>query len=725
MLDNKTSYIKLVLLSFILLLTIVILFYMFDERESIQKTISYIDENEEIIKFNFDSGYYNKTINVKLNLNKKISKHAQIFYTLDGNTPSKDSLLYKKPIKLKLKDNDIKVYNISAIIYYKGDYSKVINKTYVINNSIDNNLPIINIIINNYDLNDEVDGLFSEKHLSLRDAKYSKKADLIMFDTNGKKIINQNVGLLVSGAFSRYLPIKSLRLLALTNEKGEKEKISYEFNSGSSIVSQITKYHSLKLSANGQEQEYSYIRNSSINKLAYESNFDGYKDSDKCLVYINGEIYGVMNIEDSYSDSFIKNRYKLKEKNIEKYKMGDIKLFEKLEIYDKLENLDESTIKELEDLFDIDDLLLYYAIQLVSNNSDWPQNNYEVWRYNGEYDKNNKYSDGRFRFLLYDLDLVYFTKEYSLWKDWGVGVNKLGDLSSDSSSIFYRLMQNENYKNKFITIVNNLLNTSFNEDNVVNVFTEEYSKINNQVKLYMTDEEYENFQKYFNQTIEVIKNRDEELGKDLKKYLDAKKDYTINFKTDSGSMITIENINIYNDSEITYKYNSNNVTIKASSYPGYTFKYFVVNGERIKQNIINISNDCVVEAISEKNNDNLIISEIKSNSNDYIILTNVSNKTIDLNEYYLSDKKNNLLKYNLPKKNLKANQSIKIYGKNNLDSSFGDYVTSFNLKSAETVYVYNYKKKKLEDKIYVPDLNKKEIYFRDNNSNIFKIKLQK
>ena len=32
-----------------------------------------------------------------------------------------------------------------------------------------------------------------------------------------------------------------------------------------------------------------------------------------------------------------------------------------------------------------------------------------MWRYTGQYDAGNKYSDGRFRFLIYDTDLVFST----------------------------------------------------------------------------------------------------------------------------------------------------------------------------------------------------------------------------------------------------------------------------------------------------------------------------
>ena len=569
-------------------------------------------------------------------------------------------------------------------------------------------------------MNDETYGLFAKRNLELRNRKDGKKANIIVFDTNGAKLINQNVGLVISSGFSRYLPIKSMKFFPLD----KKEKIRYRFNNGSSNYSKVINYNSLRLSANGQEQEYAYVRNSSIHKLAAQSNFDGYKDIDKYLVFINGDIYGVMNIENMYSDSFLKDRFRLKENKVERHKENDIDFFKRIELYDKIDDLNEENKKELEEKVDIDNLLLYYAIELLTNNSDWPQNNYEAWKYNGNYDKNNKYTDGKYRFLLYDLDLTYLSEEDSIWKGWGVGTNKFYDLLHFEETVFYRLMKDDDYRNKFTTIVNNLNNTTFSKDNTVNVFTEEFNYIKDTVKLYKNEDEASDLDRYFQNTINYIENRNYDFSYDLRKYLDAKKDYTITFKTDSGSMINIENLNINNNSEITYTYSSNNVTLKGFSYPGYTFDHFVINGDVVNSDVVNVSSDSVVEAISKRNKTDLIISELKSNENDYIVLTNISDKKINLGNYYLSDKKVNLLKYQLPSKKLKPNQSVIVYGRSNIYSHLGDLVTSFNLKYNENIYLYNKKKNVIEDNVHIPKMNKEEVYFRENNSNIFKTKLK-
>lgn len=719
MLDNK-SYTKPTLLLFIIVFIIIIIFLSLDERKNLNKVLFFINSDENIIDFNYENGIYNKSLKIKLKLNNKIPSSAKIYYTINGNTPNKKSNFYKNPITLEKADEEIRMYDISAIIYYKGKYSKVERKSYVLTNkNID--IPVINIGIDEDDLYNTKYGLFANRNIDLRDKEDGKEANLTIIEND--TIINQDVKLLVSGAGSKIYDVKSLKIIA--NYDNNNGYLDFSLSSNSSNISQLIKYKTIRLSSNGQDQEYSFLRNSVIQKLAYESNFSGYKDIKRSIVFINGKYYGFMNIEQTYSDYFIKNRYALQDNEIEKYKLSENEIIEKLKLNKILKNINNpNNIKNLESKIDMDDLLLYYAIEFIVNNSDWPLKNLEIWKYNGTEVLNNKYSDGRYRFLLYDLDLSYFTEETSLWKDFEVGVNKFEEEMKNKESLFYKLMKSDYYRNKFITIVNNLLNTSFSEENVTNSFTEEYNKIMPYLNYYKTDNSPD-YEKHFIETIEIVEKRDNELNDDLRKYLNAKHEYNIEFKTDNGAMINIENINIYNNSNITYYYTSNEVLLKGMSCPGYDFKYFIVNGEKVEDDEIIISSESTIEAVSEKNDNNLIITELKSKSDDYIILTNISNKEINLSDYYISDKKKNLKKYNLPNKKLKSNQSIIIFGKTNLETKIGDYIASFNFKANENLYVYNSKKDRIENQIVVPKLNKKEIYYRVNNSNQFKIKLQK
>ena len=65
----------------------------------------------------------------------------------------------------------------------------------------------------------------------------------------------------------------------------------------------------------------------------------------------------------------------------------------------------------------MDNYLLYYAINILANNTDWPQNNFEIWKYDGPYIENNKYTDGRYRFLIYDTDLTYYSSKNEIFFD--------------------------------------------------------------------------------------------------------------------------------------------------------------------------------------------------------------------------------------------------------------------------------------------------------------------
>ena len=56
---------------------------------------------------------------------------------------------------------------------------------------------------------------------------------------------------------------------------------------------------------------------------------------------------------------------------------------------------DNNVYDEIQKLLDIDEFTNYMAIELYLGNSDWPNNNVKGYR---------SQDDGRFRFILFDLD---------------------------------------------------------------------------------------------------------------------------------------------------------------------------------------------------------------------------------------------------------------------------------------------------------------------------------
>ena len=121
---------------------------------------------------------------------------------------------------------------------------------------------------------------------------------------------------------------------------------------------------------------------------------------------------------------------------------------------------------------------------MYNNNEDWPGNNQKVWRYTGEYDEENKYTDGRYRFLLYDT-------EFSFGLYAGPSLNKADSFTfvsepngpawpnpPVSTLLFRKLMENEGFKERFLMTLTDHLNSRFTKTAVkdrIEFFREWYS----------------------------------------------------------------------------------------------------------------------------------------------------------------------------------------------------------------------------------------------------------
>ena len=169
--------------------------------------------------------------------------------------------------------------------------------------------------------------------------------------------------------------------------------------------------------------------------------------------------------------------------------------------------------------------------------------------------------------------------------------------------------------------------------------------------------------------------------------------------------------NYYTDINLTYNY---------VLYPGYHFKCWLVNGKEIYDEelvIHDMDTELNIEAVVEyDNNVDLIISEIYgSGDSDWIKLTNVSNETIYIDNYYLSDNNKNLYKYMIPNTYLDPNKSIVINGNKNY-YSIGDFICNFNFSNNEIIYLTH---ENIIDQIEVPRMSDMETYGRFGNSNTY------
>lgn len=306
-------------------------------------------------------------------------------------------------------------------------------------------------------------------------------ASFSYYDNNEEKL-NQLVEIDLHGAGSRYLFNKSFKLYA----KGELgvSSFNYPFFNTNNVYKRII------LRNSGQDANRTMFQDALNQKLVKNLNID-FQEYKPTILYVNSEYFGLFNLRERYDDYYFKLKYNIDEIDhydfIQGVKSGDEIHYN--ETINYALNNDVSLNNNYEHLIKLIDPINcgdYFISQIFINNRDWPINNYEMWRKRVLFNNfNEKHHDGRWRWLIKDTDDSFGFS----WPDGGVGVNDLnritlpqGDsIHNKSTLLFRKLLDNESYKDYFILRFQDLLNSTFQPDFIINRIIESKDLISNEM----------------------------------------------------------------------------------------------------------------------------------------------------------------------------------------------------------------------------------------------------
>ena len=766
---DKKKIVKLQLLLFVILFVASIEYYLFRENNDVFSILA--AQSKNAVYSSLPTGFYDNDLKIKLSKDGLLPYRAKIFYTTNGEDPDKYSKEYSEEIVIECEKQE-RVIPLKVVAYYKGKYSEVQNFTYIVCKDIKErfNMPIISITTNRENLYDFDEGLFvpgttyenairefdgdeyidqtiiSGNYRERNDDTWIRNAEVAMFNDEGKILNEDKIGFAISGGTSSAQYPKSLKLISNYQNELSQFEIQFLDTIEQANFSIVNYYNTIRIRSGTQSGVGGNIRSTLISELANEAQFDGCFTSKIVLVYLNGQFYGLMDMEQNYSDSFIKNKYNLEDASkVFKIKGNEKDCFKESGL-DKLFEQDltkEENQQELEKRVDIKNYLEYYAINFCINNTDWPQNNYELWYYTGDKDSNNPYTDGRARFLMYDMDMTFRTEKDGEWAE-DVFQRVVKESGKAGVTGFSKLIKIKKYRDLFITILLNYKKSTFNQENIINkinsikAYIEKESNIQFQTTGWIEDLERESDS--IESASKTILSR---IDKDIELLFDLDNIYEFSCSNPNGVTSRIINKTLYENESFQNKYYKGiDFEIEIIPNPGYILKNIIINGQKIsqyeekidqlvgKKYIIKISDSLIkdnkININFEAQSDDektLVISEISAKDyNDWIKISNYSKEEINLSEYYLSIKENSLLLYNLPNIKLKSGESIIIDGKKN-HFSIGDYICNFSISKYQTIYLTRCKGKnesqEIVDKVYVPKMQLNESYGRVHNSNIW------
>ena len=292
------------------------------------------------------------------------------------------------------------------------------------------------------------------------------------------EVLTQNCGIRIQGNYSRSDLQKGLRLYA--RDDYGKKNFKYAFFGENYVDFEgktMNKFKTLVLRNGGNCAFTAKFNDTYWQSLVSELDC-GTQKSRPCVVYINGEYWGLYVLQEDYTDNHMENLYGVDNNAVVIYK-GDAEALELgykldegelpegeeetyyfnelLNFFDKHDNLaDDANYAEFCKLVDPQSVMDYFAVQCFINNKwDWPGKNWSMWKTTTSDGVEDSYGDGRWRFLFYDMEFGGVSGEWdaktNTIKEDNYKPEGLLDFNTDNPAVlcFAYCMTNQGFRQEF------------------------------------------------------------------------------------------------------------------------------------------------------------------------------------------------------------------------------------------------------------------------------------
>ena len=320
-----------------------------------------------------------------------------------------------------------------------------------------------------------------------RGSEWEREASISIFE-NGKLTVEQNVGIRIKGSSTRNLQQKNFNIYARKKYGNDKIKSDTLLPNNKDINGNpITEYDSISLRSISEE---SRLRDQISNRLIKERILQSTYNFKNSVLFLNGEFWGMYAITEKFSNEFFASHYNISKKDVIFIKEQDIKegtpeeynnLLNFMRVYSNKDLSNENNYKEVCNIMDVDSLIEHYAANIYLATYDWPNHNFGLWKNNGNKIDGNLFSDGKWRFMTYDLDYT-IGKTYA---DFGGVEGYQYDMfrhmengkREPPTNLFVALLKNAEFKEKFINIFEEYANKIISKDKTNPIIQELYGDV--------------------------------------------------------------------------------------------------------------------------------------------------------------------------------------------------------------------------------------------------------
>ena len=241
-------------------------------------------------------------------------------------------------------------------------------------------------------------------------------------------------------------------------------------------------YSSLLLRASGNTR--AHITEGILNSIIKDDMDLDIRTYRPVVVYVNGEYWGLYSLMEKLNADLLENKYGIDKNQVDiiKYfinvfeasnnrkkvvQTGSDKEFNNLLNYLNTHNMqDNSVYNYLKSQIDVQNLINYWIVESYYANGDYPHNNVKIY----------KSSDGKWRWMLYDLDLCDFSNR--LLSDFlFLKINN----NIDWVTIMNKLAENNEFRDLYLTSLGKYLKTTFKPERVNAIIDKLVGEIENEM----------------------------------------------------------------------------------------------------------------------------------------------------------------------------------------------------------------------------------------------------
>ena len=430
--------------------------------------------------FSINGGYVSKGEKIKL----ETSDDSIIYYTIDGSTPTYKSKKYQDEIVINQT-------MVIRAISYRDNYieSDIESRTFFVGREHD--LPVISISTDNnniYGLN----GIFTmgsnaKPNYPYYGANFWKDIEVPIsfeFYENGKIGLSFNGGMKVFGAWSRGEAQKSVAIYL--RKKYGLQEITYPF-----FTDNVNTFTRFILRSGGQDFGKLKLKDAFLQQTLVGQMDIDMQDYRPVVVYYNGVYHGIYNIREKTDTTYVERHLGISEDEfdfIEKnegVKAGTIDEYNKLLDYVKKVDMTKDSVYEyLDSQIDLQELANYWVVETYFDQFD-PINI-----------KFYKPKDGKWRWILFDLDQSFFSHSYQYVK-WKLPFEPYahGNNYYLNTTLMKYLIKNPKFRELYIKTFAYHLKNTFEPDRMIKILDRMVDEIKSEMPYHI--------KRWYNESIRV------------------------------------------------------------------------------------------------------------------------------------------------------------------------------------------------------------------------------